>query len=269
MKVGFITFAGGDVFWRISSRRIALQAKKSREFIKLKSYTPTDLKYLASEKDLAFISENKRGFGYWLWKPIIVLDFLHNNPEIESILYTDSGCDLNFNIDSKITWHQYLNYLENYDCIVFKMELIEKHWTKEELFLAFPKYREFKDSEQILGGVFLMKREFAIQFCENWLKSMRTLDYKLLGDEYIQEIQIPNFRQHRHDQSFFSLLIKTYNSALILDSLREVYFESDWQAGRKYPIWTSRNKSYIPKYRTDLMSRFLREIERILKKLML
>ena len=269
MKVGFITFAGGDVFWRISSRRIMLQAKNSKEFIKFKSYKPKDLNHIANEKDLAFISENKKGFGYWLWKPIIVLDFLLNNPEIESILYTDSGCDLNFNIDSKIIWHQYLNHLESYDCVVFKMELIEKYWTKEELFLAFPKYGEFKESEQILGGVFLMKRDFAIQFCENWLKSMRTLDYQLLVDEYNHEIQIPNFRQHRHDQSFFSLLVKNYTSALILDSLHEVYFEPDWQTGKKYPIWTSRNKSYIPKYRSDLLSRSLRLLERFLKKLIL
>lgn len=269
MNVGFVTFAGGDIFWTISSRRIVLQAKNSKEFTKLKSYKPKDLQYLANEKDLAFISENKRGFGHWLWKPIIVLDFLLNNPEIESILYTDSGCDLNFNADSKITWQRYLGYLQNYDCVVFKMELIEKYWTKEELFLAFPKYRDFKDSEQILGGVFLMKRDFAIQFCKNWLNAMRTLDYHLLIDKYNTEIQIPNFRHHRHDQSFFSLLIKTYKSVLILDSLHEVYFEPDWHVGRKYPIWTSRNKSFVPKYRSGMVSRFLRMMERILKKIIL
>jgi hypothetical protein len=269
MKVGFITFAGGDIFWRISSKRIVFQAKNSKEFVKIKCYKPGDLKYIASEKDYAFIADNSRGFGYWLWKPIVVLDFLLNNPGVEAILYADAGCDLNFNLDSKIRWHDYLDHLQNYDCVVFKMELIEKHWTKEELFLAFPKYRDYKDSEQILGGVFLMTRDFAINFCEKWLNLMRQHNYHLLVDDYDKKIQIKNFKQHRHDQSFFSLLVKSTDSVLILESLREVYFESDWKEGREYPIWTSRNKSIVPKYRTGKLSGLLRMTERILKKILL
>jgi hypothetical protein len=84
---------------------------------------------------------------------------------------------------------------------------------------------------------------------------------------YGPKIQDPEFSSHRHDQSFFSLMCKSDNRVLILDSLKEVYFEPTWSDGDEYPIWTSRNKSYLAKYKTGNLYKFLRDFERLLKKL--
>jgi hypothetical protein len=266
VNIGFVTFAGGDLFWKLAGRRIKKQALNSGVFIKIGDYEPKDLLEIASEEDLDFIKTNKKGFGYWIWKPIIILNFLETNPEVQAILYADAGCDLNFNTYSIKNWERYLNNLESQECIAFAMELIEKSWTKEELFRTFPLFRQFQNSEQLLGGLFLMTREFAIDFCNLWLIYMRMSNYDLLIDSCDSRIQDPQFVQHRHDQSFFSLMSKGSKKVLILDSLEEVYFEPDWNKGHEYPLWTSRNKSYVPKYEKGILSQIWRITERVLKK---
>ena len=42
-----------------------------------------------------FISRNKRGWGYWIWKPYVVLQLLENINEDDIIVYADCGCQLN------------------------------------------------------------------------------------------------------------------------------------------------------------------------------
>jgi hypothetical protein len=267
MKIGFVTFGAGDLFWKLAVKRIKKQASNSGAFFKISDYEPEKLFDISSKDDLSFIIRNKKGFGYWIWKPIVILDFLEKNPEVEAILYADAGCDLNFNFCSLKNWQRYLRNLESYECISFAMELLEKSWTKEELFKTFPLFRRFKNSEQLLGGLFLMKRDFAIDFCQLWLTNMRISNYDLLIGSFDSTIQDSHFVQHRHDQSFFSLMCKSNEKVLILNSLEEVYFEPDWNKGHEYPLWTSRNKSYVPKYKTGTLSQLWRLFERILKRL--
>jgi len=267
MNVGFVSFAGGDPIWKLARSRIKKQANEAGVFTRLRIYSPKDLGKIACNSDLEFIASNRRGFGYWIWKPIIILDFLRENPDIEGILYADTGCDLNFNDYSKKIWKKYLSFLEANSGIAFKMELFENAWTKQEVFNYFPELDAFRKTEQLLATVFIMEREFAISFCNQWLEAMRTLNYSLLNDEFDRTIQVSEFIEHRHDQSLFSLLIKKDPRILILDSLQEVYFFPDWAKGHKFPIWTSRNKSFVPLYEVGFLGRLLRVFERILKKL--
>jgi hypothetical protein len=268
MKVGFVSFAGGDIVWKLAAKRIKYQARSAGVFTEVKIFNPRDLKMVASGDDYDFIITNKRGFGYWLWKPILVLEFLNNHPEIDVVLYVDAGCDLNFNASSRRTWDKYLGYLESNNGIAFKMELIENSWTKQEVFNQFSEFENFRNSEQLLAGVFMMGRQFAVDFCHQWLETMRTSGYCLLDDNYDESIQKPGFLQHRHDQSIFSLMTKQNGKVLILDSFKEVYFEPDWWRGFEFPIWTSRNKSYVPRYETGHRGQLIRVLERVLKKLL-
>lgn len=269
MKTGFISFAGGDFLWGRALRRIRSQALNSKVFSDVRTYSPEVLQNLTTANEYDFISSTPRGFGYWIWKPLIVLDYLHRNPDIETILYADAGCDLNFNPDSNINWLRYIGELETHEAIVFKMELIERNWTKQEVFNSVPQFEQFRDSEQILGGVFLMKREFAVRFCSKWLELMRKDSYSLVNDFYDPKIQDLDFVQPRHDQSIFSLLAKQETNILILDSLQELYFEPDWNRGKSFPIWTSRNKSGVSKYNSSMAARNVRLVEKVLRKLFL
>ncbi len=267
MKVGFVSFSGGDFLWRASLRRIHRQAMESEVFSKVGTYSPKDLRHLTSPSEYDFILSNPRGFGFWIWKPIIVSNFLNQNPDLDMVLYADAGCDLNFNSDSKVNWVRYLKELESHDAIFFKMELIERHWTKQEVFNTLPELEKFRDSEQILGGVFLMNRDFAFRFCNKWIETMRMRSYSLVTDEFDPNIQDSDFVQPRHDQSIFSLLSKQESKVLVLDSLQELHFEPHWNRGRDQPIWTSRNKSSVPKYDLSLQARIVRLTEKALRRL--
>lgn len=269
MKIGFVSFAGGDLLWRNSLRRIRSQALKSGLFEEVSTYTPKDLERITNPADLIFIKTNSRGFGYWLWKPLIVLDFLSSNPDIDSILYADAGCDLNINPGSIDNWKRYLNILSTSEGIFFRMELIERSWTKQEVFDAFPEWEKHRDSEQLLGGVFFMNREFALNFCTKWLEIMRQDSYSLLNDNFDKSIQDPAFRQPRHDQSILSLLAKNQKEVLILDSLQEMYFEPNWTLGLNHPIWTSRTKSIVPKYKSGLPAQIIGLLERLYRRIFL
>ena len=44
-----------------------------------------------------FIENNKRGYGYWLWKSYIVKKQLELMKEGDILLYADSGCVMNMN----------------------------------------------------------------------------------------------------------------------------------------------------------------------------
>jgi hypothetical protein len=269
MNIGFLTFAGGDFIWNLALRRIRNQARIAKVFSNVQTYGPRNLFGLATYEDLRFIHNNVRGYGFWIWKPIIILDYLANHPEIEAILYADAGCDLNFNSNSIETWTRYIDRLEQHDVIAFKMELMERAWTKQEIFDSHPEFEKYRDQEQLLGGIFLMKRDYAIKFCTKWLEIMRSDNYKLLDNSFDPRKQDVSFQQPRHDQSIFSLLTKQNPQAHILDSLTELYFEPDWNKGLHHPLWTSRNKSLISKYSNSRTGKLFKLGERIYQRLVL
>lgn len=239
-----------------------MQSRRSGFFSKTSIYKERDLKFIAPTKDYNFMKSNTRGFGFWLWKPMIVLDFLEKNPEIDFIVYLDSGCDINYNEQSKNQFESYFSLLEKSQCICFAMELIEGDWTKREIINQLAVTEREISSPQILGGVFMMERNFAVRFCLNWLENMRTSNYTLLDNSFDPVIQTKNFKEPRHDQSIFSILIKREKQVSILRSEDHVYFHPKWDSGTNFPFWTSRNKSFLPFKHQGRISNFLRLVER-------
>jgi hypothetical protein len=261
-KIGLVTFAAGDPIWRLAALRLAIQAKRSKRFSKISIYNKKSLLKICSEIEKQHSSEHKKGFGLWFWKPKIISDFLVVNPEIDIVVYLDAGCEFNFNNDSRLKFEQYILELEKFDSIAFQMELIEKNWSHKELSDFLNSTCEDLDSGQLVGGAHLMKRGFAIQFCAKWETTILAENFKFLIDS-TNNLQIEGFKEHRHDQSIFSLLIKKENNVLIRDSLKEIYFEDFVRDGAIWPIWTSRNKSLISIKSPNHLSHMFKIIERV------
>ena len=90
---------------------------------------------------------------------------------------------------------------------------IQKDWTKRDAFLLMncdsPKYTK---SKQILGGFILMKNtDFVRSIINEWLKYAQ--DKRIITDQpnVLGKPNYPGFKENRHDQSIFSLLITKYN----------------------------------------------------------
>lgn len=201
-------------------------------------YSPNDIDeefYLKNKKILS----NKKGGGYWLWKPYIILKTMNKMNDGDYLFYCDSGAAyinrVQFLIDSLEKVGQ--------DIMPFELPLIEKQWTQSEsVRLMDCDTNEFKESNQILATYILIRvsdksknfiREY-MKICEN---------YKILIDN--NTIDNDCLIEHRHDQSIFSLLCKKYNLEVFRDPSQ--YGIRPWEYlanGREYNPKKYKNSEY-------------------------
>lgn len=182
-------------------------ANKKGGFDKVVGYTREDIdkKFYKENKD---ILDQKRGGGYWLWKPYFIYKSLEKINVGDYLFYSDAGVFFLKNVDILI------NELEKYsqDIMGFELPLIESQWTKKELFINMNCCEsKYKDSNQILASFQLIKKtEQSMQFYKEYLKY--ACNESNITDIYDKNIkQDDDFIDHRHDQSIFSLLYKKYN----------------------------------------------------------
>jgi hypothetical protein len=91
--VHLVSFASSD--YAPSLRRLARQAEAIATFASITTTTEKDLEPSFRAKFSEYLQPGVRGFGYWMWKPEIILRTLERIPEGEVLLYMDAGCHLN------------------------------------------------------------------------------------------------------------------------------------------------------------------------------
>jgi hypothetical protein len=264
MQCGAMTFWGGELKWKFASLRLKKQLNLSSHFLEVKVYSPSELKSRCDSKTKNFIRENPKGYGYWIWKPILILDFFRNNPNIDVLLYLDAGCEFISNPSSDITWSHYLEEVGKSDALFFQNDLKESSWTKQELFEYLNVSAAEQMTDQLVGGAFLMSRIFALDFCHRWLEIMQADNFLYANDEVNYLKQKMEFREHRYDQSTLSILAKREPNVCILRGHEEIYFPKNWQNALHKPIWTPRNGSYFPIMKQSLFLRHARKLEKLL-----
>lgn len=159
----------------------------------------------------SFVSDNQRGFGYWLWKPFVVLKKLNDIPVGDVIIYADIGCELS--PQGGAVFSDYMKLLNSQNIVCFNtgngnQELC---WTKKELIDYF-NLPIFKTTEQQIAATFFVikNNNFSKHFVAEWLRIACLNDYVYIND-YLTIQQSLLFIEHRHDQSIFSMLIKKHN----------------------------------------------------------
>lgn len=160
---------------------------------------------LAFRQENAHILKESRGGGFWLWKPYFILKTLNNVSDGDYIFYCDSGAFFIKNVDVLINE---LN-ASGQDIMGFELPLIEKQWTKKELFESLGvNSDEYKETNQVLASFILIKKtDFSLNFFRQYLLCCQKS--KNITDYYDSDIcQDDSFIDHRHDQSIFSLLYK-------------------------------------------------------------
>jgi hypothetical protein len=184
-------------------------------FDKVLSYSPKDIDRVFFEKNRHILSQ-KRGNGYWLWKPYFIRKTLDGMGPDDFLFYSDSGArfirPIRELIDCIIT-------RDDRGLIVFDLLHMEKVWTKRDAFILMdcdnPKYSE---SSQRLASFSLWKKtKFTTEFIDEYL--FYAQDERILTDleNRCGYANYPEFKDHRHDQSIFSLLTKKYGLAAFRD----------------------------------------------------
>lgn len=191
--------------YRMSLKRIQDQATASGYFASVKLYTPQTTPRL--DQHAAFISANRRGYGYWIWKALVLLDRMANVPEGDIVVYCDTGCTIHATPAAQARFAEYISALEAHPArrLGFNTTHPTQMWCKGDVLDLF----NARDTSagQMAGSVQMYANTPTNRaFVEEWLELMTRDGYHYLTDVPSRTPNEPIFREHRHDQAIFSLL---------------------------------------------------------------
>lgn len=151
-----------------------------------------------------------RGFGFWCWKPQIILQSLLQINDGDILIYADLGCE--FCLQGKENLMEALRKLDSSDMMGFFVRLSERAYTKGDIFRHFgvEDNPHFSDSNQICGGIIFMKKS-AKTLCviNEWLDILKN-HWHFVDDSPSRTPNLQGFIQNRHDQSIWSIINKKY-----------------------------------------------------------
>ncbi|MDR0868865.1 MAG: hypothetical protein LBP75_10415 [Planctomycetota bacterium] len=211
----FCAFA--DSRLKMSLRRIGQQAEQMRTYDAIYLYDETrlDADFYARFRDKFPL----RGFGYWAWKPQIILQTLAQMDDGDILHYADAGCHLNPHWQAVERLNEYFALTAASGILAFAQSsrFLEKDWTKGDL-LDYFKVRDREDicrSAQILSGCFLVKKCPASLAIVEKFRQVFDRNFSLVDDSPSKSANLDGFVEHRHDQSVWSILAKLHNVPLV------------------------------------------------------
>ena len=172
-------------------------------------YCPEDLDEEFKKKNNYILSERK-GNGYWLWKPYFIYKTLKTKlNDGDYLIYSDAGIAY---IDKAQLIVNFINERKA-EMYLHRLPHLEKHYTKRDAFILmgadlpfFAETGQFNAAFQIYK-----KSKFTEIFLEEYLYYAQ--DKRIITDDD-NVMGLPNydgFKAHRHDQSILSLLTKKYS----------------------------------------------------------
>ena len=244
MDWSLYTFAGGKPYWRFAAARLLKQARASGIFSNLSVRDTAWLK--ASYPSVwrnATSPSGARGFGFWRWKPHLILEALQEaSTRGEGVVYLDAGCEINLNGHSRRRFLDYFTLAQE-DCpVAMKLDDSLDAWCKREVLQHFGiSTTDSGETPVIEAGVLILApTPRTLNLVKSWAEAADDLEGFLFNDELEPSSQLPNFRDHRHDQAVLSCLMHKEEMCGIPS---ETYFAPDWAAdGRSFPIWALRNR---------------------------
>lgn len=188
-------------------KRIKEQAEASGYFATVKLYIPQNTPGL--DAHAAFIQANRRGYGYWIWKTLVLLDRMRTVPEGDIVVYADAGCNINSGPAAAALFHEWIAAVLAHprQRIGFHTGNVETMWCKGDLLAYFG--GPPSDPGQLWAGAQIMVNTATNRaFVAEWLDLITRDGYHFVTDAPSRLPNEPEFREHRHDQSVFSLLAK-------------------------------------------------------------
>jgi hypothetical protein len=244
MKV-FVNYATENFFpaQRFSSKMAMQLGGFDRVIEDSPATLSSDFKYAHS----AILNE-VRGAGYWLWKPYCILTALNQVTDGDFVMYADSASHFIRSADPLFA----LPESTGQDVIPFSLELPEAHWTKRDAFVLMDcDHQGFELGSQRLASFILARKSSqSIAFFQEYLSYCS--DHRILTD--IQNTcdlpNYPGFRDHRHDQSVFSLLSKKLGLSAFRDPSQWGNSQMSMFPNSNYPQLIEHTRQKSPKQAT-------------------
>tara|TARA_R110002110_G_C13451857_1_gene717144 strand:- start:2524 stop:3234 length:711 start_codon:yes stop_codon:yes gene_type:complete len=169
-------------------------------------YGPQDIDTLFYEKNKEILTQ-KRGAGYWLWKPYFIFQTLKNLKEGDTVFYSDSGAEFIKLVEPL------LDLIQEKEVVGFKLSGNHKEgqYTRKAVieklglnptetapinqdaasFIGVKKTQHTGEEDHVIG---------------TWLDLCQ--DRELIMDKPRDNDEFKEFIDHRHDQSLWSLVSK-------------------------------------------------------------
>ena len=210
MTRNFITFGAGSNNYLEAGSRLCNQATKIGLFDTITLFTGKDLEQDGEfwNRHSDFIMKNKRGYGYWLWKPYLIKKTIDTLQDGDILLYLDSGCEID-SAKKNALLHYF--HIVQYEHIITAFATPEKYWNKMDLILYLnansPEYIDTRHRQA--GALLFYVCDKTRRFINEWYDT--ACHYHFIDDSPSISENCREFREHRHDQSIFSLLAKKYH----------------------------------------------------------
>jgi len=202
-----ITFGSHGTYIE-AGKRLIQQTIKTKLFDRNFLCTPDHLKGRFWDRHKEFIHSNPRGYGYWIWKPYIIQQTMQTMKDGSILLYMDCGCEIDIQKRSRLETMMKLvrtelligSYTPHDDQTYTKYDLVER---------IQPPMNTLANLQHQAGALLFLVCPRTRQLVHEWYELC--CDYHNIDDSPSILANVPNFIEHRHDQSVFSLLTKKYN----------------------------------------------------------
>ena len=187
------------------------------------------------EKHGEFINQNKRGYGYWLWKPQVCIQTFDKMEDGDILVYADVGCFIN---SQGSKFHKYYVQLAVNNGYAFIEDIYKIYeWTKGDLFKALDAYDHANENQLHGCNFYLKKTPENVKFLNEWLEWCSK--YDLLTDVPSVNSNLPGFNEHRHDQAILTLLVKKKGMEVVHHNLNQCFCSvyKGYAGLIDYPIW--------------------------------
>jgi hypothetical protein len=178
------------------------------------------------------LREGKKGRGYWFWKPTLVkyLISLGSIRHGDIVVWADADAwqDGAFKMKADM-WSQALEAISGGVDVFAKSEpcqqgdspmgvpCCEYEWTKQNIFSHFGKSWDdphYGLTSQVHAELLVLNiNERTRAFLDKW-EDMNA-QWQLLSEEKSSEKDNPHFKEHRHDQSILSMLVKANRPSIV------------------------------------------------------
>lgn len=237
-KIKILTFANEKFS---DSRRRLLNYLSS---IGLNNQITLDETYFSDsfKEEYKNILSKERGFGYWLWKPYIILEELKKIESDEILIYLDSS-----DRPEKTFFDIVINNMKKNDSFFINRGYKNGEWTKRDCFHYMNCDTDFyHNSVQLEAGIICLKNtDSNIELLNEWFSYCK--DEQILTDLPNKSglNNLPNFKDHRHDQSILTNIIlkKGINSYRFNHDILKFNFYQD-------------NTTFIFENRNEMISTF-------------
>lgn len=253
----FVTFGAGRSGWIGAAKRITSEAEKTGLFEFcfnlderwLKTWDPAIYKIGANLRK----NHPPRGFGYWTWKPSVLL-WAHLNFPTHQIVYVDAGSQLYSETERRIEFKKLLERGTRFGALAWSLpDHPDNNWTKIDFVHYFrPSVLQLKSDQVQSGFLILSPTEKRPNFCLDFRRVVE-VDFGFYFTDQSFGQGLPGFVEHRHDQSVLSFLWKRY----------AFYTEPDPSTPEKsnrFPILSWRNNSFLKVEQPIILRTFLKYI---------